>query len=292
MTKYLLSIFIVFIALHNVTVGLSEDSLKKAIILFNNEQYVEAQEILEEIIDNNENNAEAYFYLGRTLMMLQEFDDAADSFEEAVELDKNNADYYFWLGQALGADAINSNMISRAFLAPKIKEAFQKAVEIDPKHLRGNIGLVNFHLNAPGILGGDLEEAYNIGKNLITIDEKSGRTVMLNYFLKKELFDSVSTQLKIFENKFSNDRSLASFYNRFGYSLIKHKKYEEAIKYFKKQIEIIPDQANPYDSLGDGYKAAGKYELAREQYSKALSIDPNFKSSKDNLAKIEELLKK
>lgn len=269
---------------------IAQTDLTKAISLIEENRNEKAKEILEDLLDNDENNAEVNFYLGRTYLNLKDYSEASDYFEDAIEIDDNNAEYHFWLAQAYAGDAQESNFFSAAFIAPKIKDEFAKTVEIDPKHLGGYIGLANFHLNAPGIVGGDLEEAYKAGKSILKLDEKSGRLTLINYFVKKELFDSVETQLSIIEEKYGDDKSIASFYNTYGYLLIDQEKYTDAIKYFKKQVVLLPKNPNSYDSLGDGYKAAGKLKEAAAEYRKALKLDPNFDASKNNLENVLEIL--
>lgn len=73
-----------------------------------------------------------------------------------------------------------------------------------------------------------------------------------------------------------------------GYFLLKQKRYDEAIDKFKKQIELVPNQANPYDSLGDGYRAAGNRQEAINAYHKALEINPNAKRTKKKLKDLEK----
>jgi tetratricopeptide (TPR) repeat protein len=268
----------------------AQSDLAKAISLFDENKYEEARDILEEILDENDSDSEALFYLGKTNISLKDYGEASENLEDAIEIDEKNAEYHFWLGQAYAGDAQNSSFISAAFIAPKIKDEFARAVEIDPTHIGAYIGLVNFHLNAPGIVGGDIEEAYKAGKALLNLDEKNGRLTLINYFVKKEQFDSVDIQLKAVEEKYGDDKDIASFYNRYGYSLIKREKFDEAIVYFEKQVKLLPKNPNSYDSLGDGYRAAGKYKLAKENYEKALSIDPEFEASKENLKQLEELV--
>ena len=229
--------------------------------------------------------------MGKTNLRLKDYSEASDNFEDAIEIEENNAEYHFWLGQAYAGDAQNSSFISAAFIAPKIKDEFAKAVELDPTHIGAYTGLANFHLNAPGIVGGDLEEAYKAGKALIGLDETKGRLTLINYFVKKEQFDSVKNQLAIVEKKSSSDPSIAAFYNTYGYLLINQKKYEEAITYFKKQVLFLPKNPNSYDSLGDGYRFAGKLREAAEEYRKALKLDPNFEASKKNLEEVLDALK-
>jgi len=75
--------------------------------------------------------------------------------------------------------------------------------------------------------------------------------------------------------------------NQFGYFLLGAKRIDEAIEIFKLNAEYYPASANVYDSLGDAYQAAGKKEEAIKAYEKALSINPNYPSSLENLKKLK-----
>lgn len=59
-----------------------------------------------------------------------------------------------------------------------------------------------------------------------------------------------------------------------GANAYKNKKYEEALKYYDKAIEIYPNAELAYSFKGDLYLAQGKYEQAVDSYEKALQIDP------------------
>jgi tetratricopeptide (TPR) repeat protein len=75
--------------------------------------------------------------------------------------------------------------------------------------------------------------------------------------------------------------------NQFGYQLLGAKRFDEAIEIFKLNVEFYPASVNVYDSLGDAYQAAGRKEEAIRAYEKALSIDPNYASSLENLRKLK-----
>jgi len=68
----------------------------------------------------------------------------------------------------------------------------------------------------------------------------------------------------------------------YGYFLLGQNKIDLAIEKFKKQVSLAPNNANSYDSLGDGYRAAKEYKKAAKQYRIAIKIDPTFKASKEN----------
>jgi tetratricopeptide (TPR) repeat protein len=75
--------------------------------------------------------------------------------------------------------------------------------------------------------------------------------------------------------------------NQFGYNLLTAKRVDDAIEIFKLNVEFYPNSVNVYDSLGDAYQAAGKKEEAIKAYEKALSIDPNYASSLENLRRLK-----
>lgn len=130
--------------------------------LFEDKKYKDARLELEKVLKMNKNNHEARFYLGKTLFYLRLFDEAAEEFEEAISLNEKIADYHFWLAQSCGAEALNSNIFSQLTLAGKIKNEYIKALEIDDKHTMARVGLANYYLRAPGIMGGSIEKALEI----------------------------------------------------------------------------------------------------------------------------------
>ncbi len=76
--------------------------------------------------------------------------------------------------------------------------------------------------------------------------------------------------------------------NSLGYTLLSEKKIDLAIEIFKLNVRKFPDEANPYDSLGEAYMIKGDIETSTKYYKKALKIDPNF----ENAEKMLEVLQK
>jgi len=260
--------------------------MQEGIEAFEAKDYEKAKEILEKIVDENDEIAEALYYLGRSFLALGDYDEAVDHLEEAVDLNENNAMYYLILGQALGVKVQNSSVFKQAFLASGIKDAFKKAVELDSALLPARLSLANYYVRAPGIMGGDDELAYKHAKIVVAMGEPRGYFILAQIHQKNEQPDSALAIYEELEKSFGNDPKYYNIFNSYGYLLISQKKYEQAIEKFKKQVELAPDVANSYDSLGDGYRAAGKIEEAKQAYRKALEIDPEFEASKNNLEEL------
>ncbi|HLL70405.1 MAG TPA: serine hydrolase [Pyrinomonadaceae bacterium] len=63
--------------------------------------------------------------------------------------------------------------------------------------------------------------------------------------------------------------------NMLGYQLLGAKRMKEAIEIFKLNVEAYPQAANPYDSLGEAYLAAGERALALQNYKKSVELNPD-----------------
>jgi tetratricopeptide (TPR) repeat protein len=76
--------------------------------------------------------------------------------------------------------------------------------------------------------------------------------------------------------------------NELGYSLLRDKRYPEAIAVFKINIELYPQSSNVYDSLGEAYLASGDKERAAVNYKKSLELDPKNQNAINALKKLQQ----
>lgn len=74
--------------------------------------------------------------------------------------------------------------------------------------------------------------------------------------------------------------------NRLGYDLLRTQKVKEAIEIFKLNVEMFPQSANAYDSLGEAYMMNGDKELAIKNYEKSLELNPQNTKAVDTLKKL------
>jgi predicted alpha/beta superfamily hydrolase len=83
--------------------------------------------------------------------------------------------------------------------------------------------------------------------------------------------------------------------NRFGYLLLGRNLHREAIAVFKANTERYPQSANTFDSLGDGYEAAGDLQNARASFARAVELarknnDPVLDTSSEKLTSVTSRL--
>jgi tetratricopeptide (TPR) repeat protein len=74
--------------------------------------------------------------------------------------------------------------------------------------------------------------------------------------------------------------------NSFAYVLLGESRAEDAVEIFQLNVEQYPESANAWDSLGEGYLAAGDRARAEEAYAKSLELDPENENAREKLAEI------
>lgn len=262
-----------------------------------------AVEIAEEMLDKNKNNIDAMFYLGGAYGNLGRFYAMDKSFVKAywygkkgknylLEVKERNPKYY---DACLGLGIYHYY----ADVLPKVIKTFSFILGIQGDR---ELGLKELHLavskskntktEAMFFLGAiyvDLEKDYKkalpIFKELFEKypDNKFAVMSLARCYWETGSYELAIKQYRLMSNKIKDDKKYGELYNGYGYRLLQKGFNDEAIEVFKKLVELFPNEANSYDSLGDGYKEIGKIELAKEQYKKALKIDPDFKASRQKL---------
>jgi predicted alpha/beta superfamily hydrolase len=81
-----------------------------------------------------------------------------------------------------------------------------------------------------------------------------------------------------------------NMFNAMGYRAMGQEKIELAIEFFLHNVKLYPESANVYDSLGEGYEAAGKLDLAKKNYE--MAVKKGTESENANLAIYKEHLNK
>jgi CubicO group peptidase (beta-lactamase class C family) len=102
-----------------------------------------------------------------------------------------------------------------------------------------------------------------------------------------KLEEAIEGYKKIKREKPLNNVVQESRLNDLGYSLLQSKKVSEAIAVFKVNVELYPNSANAYDSLGEACMMAGQKELAVTNYRKSLELNPKNQNAVNMLKKLQ-----
>lgn len=255
--------------------------------LITDRKYADAQLFFEKAVDTDSKNAEAYYFLSQSLLMQQKNDEAEDAIDEAIDLQENISKYHLLRGQILGVQAMNANIISQGFLAPKIKNAFLRASELDPSNIEARQALYNYYVMAPGIMGGSQEKAYEQASAVVRLNPYRGLMMLANYSLrvKKDTADAENHLKKAIDA----EPKKGGGYKQLGYFYMNRGKFIDAYDQMQKFIELEPKNPDAHDSYADVLKAERKYSQAIEKYRYALSLDKSFSASIFSMAECFEL---
>ncbi len=119
-------------------------------------------------------SADAHILMARLQLQQGKADDAVESAEEAVDLDDASAQAHYWLGNAYGSRIGQVGMLSQAMMAPKLRDAFERALVLDPNLHDARGSLVQYYLQAPAIAGGSVDKARAQVQELLKRDPPRG----------------------------------------------------------------------------------------------------------------------
>ncbi len=264
-----------FLAAFLVPFVLSAQSLEEGQEALRQGHVGDAKKIFESVVKADENNAEAHYQLGLVLLRrdFRDEDEAVDQMEHAVELAPNNPDFQYGYAASLGMKAQNAGVIKQALLAPKIKRAFLRTIELNPRHLQAHLGLAQYYLRAPTIMGGDTEKGWQEVEEAIKLDPYTGRMTKVRLLQNDKKIAEAEQELKVLVSEMPKDWRV---WKSVGYFYFQQQQNAEALNAMNRFVALRPDTADSYKSLAEVQIQAGDYEQALVNLHKALDIDKQF----------------
>ncbi|RFN58690.1 tetratricopeptide repeat protein [Marixanthomonas ophiurae] len=152
----------------------SQSTFEQAETYFKKEQFSKAKPLFKQYLKSHPNDAKTREYLGDIASYAKDWDTAIDYYEELVEEDQNSANYHFKYGGAMGMKALEISKIRALTYIDDIKENFEIAAKLDPKHIEVRWALVEFYIQLPGIIGGSEKKARSYANELLRISPVDG----------------------------------------------------------------------------------------------------------------------
>jgi tetratricopeptide (TPR) repeat protein len=167
--KQLLFLFLLFPVLI-----LAQTNFDKAEQLFKEKKYDQAQTIFESYLKENPSHLKTIEYLGDIAAHDKSWDKAIGYYKKLKKIKPSEANYYFKYGGALGMKAKDANKFKALGMIDEIKSSFEKAIELNPKHVEARWALVYLYINLPGIVGGSETKAIRYSNELLKLSPVDG----------------------------------------------------------------------------------------------------------------------
>jgi tetratricopeptide (TPR) repeat protein len=127
------------------------------------------------------NDPVAVRQLSEILQVHGEMDQALALAEKAIALAPKDAAARYRLAEVYGEKAQKAGMLGKLGLAKRFKKEAEAALALDPNSFEANNGLMEFHLQAPGIAGGDKKQAAKLLEKLVQLDPAKGVRARVRY---------------------------------------------------------------------------------------------------------------
>src|SRR5207302_2669975 len=119
-----------------------------------------------------------------------------DYLQKAAAAEPVSSDYMDWVGRAFGKRAETANPLSAPLLASKARQAFERAVALDPKNSEALSDLFDYYLEAPGFLGGGYDKAYDVAQKISAVDPPEGYFEKARLAQKRQEFPAAEQHLR------------------------------------------------------------------------------------------------
>jgi len=302
----------------SATLAGTPDDLARADALYEDDQIEAARTLVQQVLDREPDDAVALFQMGRIAMAEKDHDEAIEVLKRSTELEPDSESFR-WLGHAYVEKLQNSNIFKKKGLAGKVKKAFLKAVEIDPSNIEAREAMAGFYMEAPGIVGGSREKAWEQIEAIMALDETAGRSSRVDYYMKYEEWGNAEMELdaliaaspedatlwfrlgrlyqdteqydraiEMFEKSWATDpESINALYQIGRTTVIGDRDYAKGEAAFREYFTKSPDEnvapsiSSAHWRMGMLYELQGRYDEAKQEYKTALELDPDNDNAKD-----------
>lgn len=155
-------------------VGFSQTSLNEVGALFQDKQYSKAEGIISNYLKEYPGDLYAIELYGDAYGFQKKWDEAIASYKKLVNTNPNSANYQYKYGGALGMKALSVNKFKALGIIGDVKEAFEKAAELDPNHIDTRWALVELYMQLPGIIGGSKSKSIKYANELEQLSKVDG----------------------------------------------------------------------------------------------------------------------
>jgi len=259
----------------------------------------------------------------RQLLLKRDVKRAVELAEARVEASPGHAASHYWLGMAYGARIGQVGTFAKATMAPRIRAAFERAVELDPGLHDARFALMEYYLGAPAIVGGSESKAKAQAQELMRRDPPRGRFaqarvamhegndaqarshVLAAYAARpgEPMFRMAAGVLHQQAGEW--DQAFAVFgawtaeepwasnawYQLGRTAVLSGQRTGEGIAALERFLGLNPQPGAPehkhaWYRLGQLHAQAGDKAAARKAFDQALKLDPKFAEPKAELAKL------
>ena len=198
--------------------------------------------------------------------------------EQCIKELPQSARCHHILGSLYGAAAMSAGIAAGLKYAGNIKDMFQKAVELDPKHFDMRRDLNQFYLQAPGIVGGSVRKAIQNSTDFAKVDPARAQLLRAEVHIYEKEFDKAEAILANIKPGADGDLadSLSGATSSLGFAMVNANEAAKAQKLFERQIAADASNASAHFGLGRALLEQKQIDASIASMERALQIEPKL----------------
>jgi tetratricopeptide (TPR) repeat protein len=217
-----------------------------------------ARALVEPEYKNRPDDAELNFLMSEIDDAFGNLDDARTLAQKAVALKGGEARYHRQLADVDGETAEAASLFAKAGWARKFKAEAERAAQLDPMNLDARFDLLEYDLQAPGMMGGGKDKAAAMADEIAKIDPPQGDLAQARIAQEaKNATAEESWYLKALSAKpgdYDVLALLAGFCER-----PPQPKFGQAERYAREAVKAQPGRVEGYALLASAYAAEARW---------------------------------
>jgi tetratricopeptide (TPR) repeat protein len=201
-------------------------------------------------------------------------DEAVKLGEQCVASHPQVATCHLAMGNALGSKAMNAGIMSAMGYAGTIRDAFKKAVELDPHNADARFSLLQYYVQAPALVGGAKGKAQALAAQTATLMPEASKLMFVELDIAEEQYAKAEASLMALQP--SSDDVIADkqrdLFASLGFHYLTDKKYADCERVFRVLQKRFPDSENGPYGLGRSLQQQGRHREAIAGFEQAAGV--------------------
>ena len=268
-------------ALNNALVAVRMDSTNSNAYIVLSDAYFASrnidasEEMLKRAISLDNKNNDAYLKLGELYFLLKDYKSSKEILAKAIQQETYNPKAYFIMGwnyrdEGDTALAIRNYLIA----ADQNSDYFDAYMELGfLYHQRHNPLAINYYNNALNVQPNNIQALYNLAM----------------FYQETEDYEKALEKYRMILQ--IDQKNKLALHNMGWIYLTAEEKYEEAVAFLTKAIEIDPNYIEAIYNRGLSSELLGEYGNARQDYMYALKLVNNYPLAIEGLNRLDQMKK-
>jgi len=195
--------------------------------------------------------------------------------ESCIARHADQAVCYYALGSVQSLQALSGGAMKAISLAGKVKSNMQRALELDPALFEARLGLVQFYLRVPGMVGGSVPKARELADDLSSRQPEQARLLRAMIAANDKNWAEEERELRVVKpgEDLPLKFALREAWGQLGTDLMWAKQPEKSREIFNALQRDWPKHALGYYGMGRVEASLGHQDEAIRLYEKAATLD-------------------